>query len=65
MYTPLDSDLVPTGSIASVKGTVLDFTTPTLIGERIEAAGGYDINYVMKDNKIVHPSEPSLKHFAT
>src|SRR6266446_1993366 len=35
-YTPADDELIPTGEIASVKGTPLDFTTPTRIGARIE-----------------------------
>jgi aldose 1-epimerase len=51
-YTPADDTLIPTGEIASVKGTPLDFTTPHTIGERagqIKAdIGGYDHNYVLK-----------------
>ena len=50
-YTPADDDLIPTGEIASVKGTPLDFTNPTTIGARIEQLkprpGGYDHNYVL------------------
>lgn len=50
-YTPSDEQLIPTGEIASVKGTALDFTTPTLIGQRIESfkprPGGYDHNFVL------------------
>jgi aldose 1-epimerase len=50
-YTPSDEGLIPTGEIASVKGTPLDFTTPTPIGTRIEQLkpkpGGYDHNYVL------------------
>ena len=50
-YTPADDQLIPLGQIASVKGTPLDFTTPTLIGARIEQLkprpGGYDHNYVL------------------
>ena len=64
-YHPLDKDLVPEGNLATVKGTPLDFTAPKLIGARIEEAGGYDINYNMLENKEAHPSDPSLKHFAT
>jgi aldose 1-epimerase len=51
-YTPADDQLIPTGEIASVTGTPLDFTTPTAIGARIEQLkpkpGGYDHNYVLK-----------------
>lgn len=50
-YTPVDSGLIPTGEIAPVKGTPLDFTQPHTIGERIQqlkpAPGGYDHNYVL------------------
>jgi len=34
-YTPVDSTLIPTGEIAPVKGTPMDFTKPTTIGLRI------------------------------
>ena len=52
-YTPVDKTGIPTGQVAPVKGTVLDFTRPTPIGERIEEAaaqppgGGYDHNFVI------------------
>jgi aldose 1-epimerase len=51
-YTPADDTQIPTGEIASVKGTPLDFTTPTRIGARIEQLkpkpGGYDHNFVLE-----------------
>lgn len=53
-FTPTDDDLIPTGEIASIKGTPLDFTTPHVIGARIGAdfkplvqGIGYDHNYVL------------------
>ncbi len=50
-YTVSDEQLIPTGEIASVKGTPLDFTTPTPIGQRISQLpprlGGYDHNFVI------------------
>ena len=50
-YTAVDKELIPTGEIASVKGTPLDFTTATPIGARIEQIkpnpNGYDHNYVI------------------
>jgi aldose 1-epimerase len=50
-YTPADDQLIPTGEIASVKGTPLDFTQAMAIGARIERLkprpGGYDHNYVI------------------
>jgi len=48
-YTPVDEGLIPTGELAPVAGTVMDFTKPTAIGARIKdiAGGGYDHNYVL------------------
>jgi aldose 1-epimerase len=50
-YTVADRDLIPTGEIAPVKGTPLDFTQPTRIGARIDELkpqpNGYDHNYVL------------------
>jgi aldose 1-epimerase len=50
-YTPADAQLIPTGEIASVKGTPLDFTVPMLIGARADQlqprAGVYDHNFVI------------------
>jgi aldose 1-epimerase len=50
-YTPADDGLIPTGEIAPVKGTPLDFTTPTRVGSRIEQLkpklNGYDHNFVL------------------
>lgn len=46
-YTAIDELAIPTGELASVKGTPLDFTTPMTVGARIEQAGGYDHNYVL------------------
>ncbi len=50
-YTPTDEALIPTGQIAAVKGTPLDFTQPAAIGARIEQLkpkpGGYDHNFVI------------------
>jgi aldose 1-epimerase len=51
-YTPTDDTLIPTGKIASVEGTPLDFREPHVIGERITALDdtpniGYDHNFVL------------------
>jgi aldose 1-epimerase len=53
-YTPVDATLIPTGKIASVKGSPLDFTKPTAIGARINDhseqlvfGSGYDHNFVI------------------
>jgi aldose 1-epimerase len=51
-YTVADDTLIPTGEIKSVRGTPLDFTTPTAIGARIDQLSGdpkgYDHNYVIR-----------------
>ena len=56
-YTPVNSGLIPTGKIESVKGTPFDFTTPHAIGERVDSDHqqmiyglGYDHNWVL-DNQ--------------
>jgi aldose 1-epimerase len=50
-YTPTNASLVPTGELASVAGTPLDFTHGHRIGERIEemraVANGYDHNLAL------------------
>jgi len=49
-YTPVDDGLIPTGEIRPVKGSPLDFTTPTAIGARIDQVpGGYDHNFVLNN----------------
>ena len=53
-YTPVDDTLIPTGVIAPVANTIMDFTKPATIGARIDQIGGdpggYDHNYVL-DNQ--------------
>jgi aldose 1-epimerase len=51
-FTPVDDTLIPTGEIAGVRGTVMDFNRSTPIGARLAqvpgpAPGGYDHNYVL------------------
>lgn len=53
-YTPVDSTLIPTGEVAPVAGTPLDFRQPTRIGARIDDPHqqikfglGYDHNWVI------------------
>ena len=54
-FTPVDSSLIPTGEIKTVKGSPFDFTKATKIGARIDSVkGGYDHNYVLnkKDTSL-------------
>lgn len=53
-YLPLGRSLVPTGEVAPVAGTPMDFRTPHVIGARIRTgfdqlalAHGYDHNYLL------------------
>jgi aldose 1-epimerase len=53
-FTPVDKNLIPTGELRAVKGTPLDFTTPTKVGARIDddydqlvLGHGYDHNFVI------------------
>ena len=50
-YTPSNEELIPTGKIAPVQGTPVDFTQPTKIGARISQIQakpcGYDHNFVL------------------
>jgi aldose 1-epimerase len=53
-YTPIDDALIPTGAVAPVEDTPLDFTSPMPIGARVRTgfdqlayAHGYDHNFVL------------------
>ena len=55
-YLPTDAGLIPTGEIAPVAGTPMDFRLPTTIGERIDAdfealkfGAGYDHCWVLRE----------------
>lgn len=57
-YTPVNKRLIPTGEIAPVKGTPMDFTAATEIGDRINDdfeqlafGGGYDHNWVLNSGE--------------
>lgn len=52
-----DGDCLPTGEIAGVENTVMDFRTPKKIGEGVDSnepcvklSGGYDSNFVLNGN---------------
>ena len=65
-YTPVISGSIPTGEIAPVAGTPMDFTKPKRVGrdigdsfEQLEIGGGYDHNWV------IDGWDGGLRHFAT
>ena len=56
-YNPTDGGLIPTGVLANVEGTPMDFRKFTAIGERVEAdfadlknGKGYDHNWILDKN---------------
>jgi len=64
-YTPVDDELIPTGEIAPVAGTPLDFTAAKLVGEDLDdedpilkGAGGYDHNFVLDGEKAAEVFDP-------
>ena len=67
-YTPVDATLIPTGQLAPVAGTPMDFRQPTPIGKNIHAdnqqlkygGGGYDLNFTL--NGADHPGLHQAAH---
>jgi aldose 1-epimerase len=67
-YTPVSAKLIPTGELAPVAGTPMDFLTPTPFGKHIHAdhpqlkfaepsQGGFDFNYVLDtDGDLSRPA---------
>ena len=58
-YLPTNAGLIPTGEIAPVAGTPMDFTQPTVIGSRVdqsfdalEYGGGYDHCWVFENPNV-------------
>jgi aldose 1-epimerase len=68
--TLVDDTLMPTGEIADVAGTPLDFLAPQAIGEQLEAAGGYDHNYILDEQatlaaRVVDPDSGRVMEMVT
>ncbi len=58
IFTPINSESIPTGEFKIVEGTPMDFREFTAIGNRIEnknkqlkSGNGYDHNYVLKNKQ--------------
>ena len=68
-YTPIDEVSIPTGEIAKVEGTPMDFRTPMPVGERIndfdfvqlKNGNGYDHNWVLNAKGDINRRAASLK----
>jgi aldose 1-epimerase len=61
-FLPVDKGLIPTGKLEDVKGTPFDFTSPTVVGERIndkhqqiQYGGGYDHCWVFDSTDKLAP----------
>lgn len=62
-YLAYDDNVLVTGEIVDAKGTPFDFRRPKPIGADIDAAGGYDVCFAIRDAdgklrpaaKMVHP----------
>jgi aldose 1-epimerase len=50
-YTPVDDELIPLGSFASVEGTHLDFREPRTIEESDPKRLGIDNNYILRPDR--------------
>ena len=66
-FTPIDSTFIPTGELRPVKGTVMDFTTATVVGKRINDSyeqlvkgKGYDHNYVLRAGNTINTLAASV-----
>lgn len=47
-YLPVNDSLIPTGDLADVAGTPLDFIKPARIGTRLDQVNGYDHCFVLR-----------------
>ena len=56
-YTGFDAELIATGEILPLQGTLMDFNQPTRIGDRIQQLqpkmNGYDHNYILGEDKVM------------
>ena len=58
-YTPADETGIPTGEIADVSGTCLDFTEGRSLSAPPPPPGGYDHNFVLAGNPAAVLSDPA------
>jgi len=65
-FTPVDSTLIPTGSLESVANTPFDFRSPTAIGARINDTSSIQLKYGKgyDHNFVLNPTNDSLTEAA-
>jgi aldose 1-epimerase len=68
-YTPIRADMIPTGKLAAVNGTPMDFTEPRVIGdfldsdfEQLRFGGGFDHNWVLNDDHQTNLTHAAWLH---
>lgn len=49
-FTPVSRELIPTGEVMPVENTPMDFRLGKKIGRDLDAAGGYDHNFVLQSS---------------
>jgi aldose 1-epimerase len=63
-FTPVDGNLIPTGELAPVTGTIMDFTQPKRIGEDLDKLTndpkGFDHNWVLDNPSLSGPPAAEL-----
>ena len=78
-FLPTDAGLIPTGELAPVAGTPMDFTSPCRIGDRVDEdfeplrfAGGYDHCWVLREGdgvrlaaRLLHPASGRVMEVLT
>ena len=67
-FTPVDATLIPTGELAAVEGTPMDFRKPLRVGARIDAATpqlkygiGYDHTWVLNGSSAAGDVRPAAR----
>ncbi len=64
-YTEADENLVPTGQLAFLENTPIDFSNAKAVGKDIKLAGGYDHNMILNssNNKAAELYDPLSRRF--
>lgn len=64
-YTEADEHLVPTGQLAFLENTPMDFSNAKTVGKDIKLAGGYDHNMILNNNngKAAELFDPISRRF--
>ena len=60
-YLPVDENLIPTGELAPVENSPMDFRSPMAVGARLEdVPGGYDHCYVLGEGPSIEPRPTAI-----